>query len=105
MALDPSYAHGSDEDKALHWVGVLYRSMRVAGECGDEEITIFTPALLAQMRGDDPKVDALMPFALTYLARMWLEDPTAFVARINSQLGTSYAVDTRVAEMPFKLSR
>jgi len=103
MALASSYEHGSAEDKALYWVGILYRSMRHAGESGCEEITIFTPALLHGMRGDDPQVDALMPFVLTYLARMWLEDPAAFVAQINSKLGTDYPVDRNIADAKFSL--
>jgi hypothetical protein len=93
----------SDDDKALHWVGILYRAMREAGEGGSEEITIFTPDLLAKMRADDPHVDARMPFVLTYLARMWLEDPDAFLARINSRLGTVYPVDRRIAAATFDL--
>jgi hypothetical protein len=94
----------SAEDKALHWVGILYRAMRSAGEMGSEEITIFTPDLLTRMRADDPHIDERMPFVLTYLARMWLEDPDVFVTKINSRLGTAYAVDRTIADAKFTLS-
>ena len=89
----------------MHWAGLLYRQMRWAGEDGCEETSIFDRNLLQQMRQDEPDIDALMPSILTYLARMWREEPLAFVGRINAQLGTAYAVDEVIAKSQFVLSR
>ena len=91
------------DDRVAHWAGILYRAMRTTGEDGREEMTIFEPRLLADLRRDEPDIDPMMPSILTYLARMWLTPPHVFLADANARMGTTYAVDDRVAAMKFEL--
>ena len=80
----------TDTDKVGYWVGMLYRAMRSAGEDGHEEITILDKDLLASLIAADPDVGELMSQILPQLARMWMESPDKFVARVNMQMGTAF---------------
>lgn len=93
-SLPPEYAGWNATERIGFWTGLLYRQMRWAGEDGLEEITILDAPLLARMREDDPGVDALLPFVLVQLSRMWMTQPGDFVARVNAQMGTDFRVPT-----------
>ncbi|QQP96646.1 hypothetical protein [Lysobacter enzymogenes] len=95
--LDPAYATMSPPERANHWVMLLHRQMRWAGEDGVREISILDRALLEQMRRDDPDVDALLPMVLTRLAAGWMREPAGFVAQVNRQMGTAFEVDAATA--------
>ena len=102
--LPPDYDTWDRNEKVRHWTGNLYRYMRSAGEDGHEEISIFDAALLDRLRRADPTIDTLMPSILTYIARMWLEEPAGFVARANGSMGTLFPVDADIVKMRFGIS-
>ena len=99
--LPSDYADLSRMDKITHWAGVIQRHMRWMGESGKDEMLVFGPKLLADLRSADPSIDALMPAILTYVSRMWLEPPATFLSTVNSRMGTDYPVDEALAVMTF----
>lgn len=99
--LPADYYQKSRDEKVGHWVGLIYRQMRWAGEDGCEERSVLDQTLLARMRSDDRDIDELMPSILTYLARMWLEPPATFVSHANERMGTNYPVDEKLAVAKF----
>lgn len=83
------YAAWPASDRIRHWVGVLYRLRRQAGESGGREEGAFGPDLLAEMRAVDADVDAILGAVLAELARMEMTTPDAMRAAFNRRTGAS----------------
>jgi hypothetical protein len=94
--LPSGYLGMSREERIGYWVAMIYRQMRWAGEDGNDELSVFEQRLVGLLKGDEPEIDSLMPSILTYLSRMWLEAPAAFLGKVNARLGTSYEVDESI---------
>ncbi len=88
-------------DKILYWARLIYRHMRWMGESGKDEMGVFDAKLIEGFRQADPDIDALMSPILTYVSRMWLENPAEFLSKANAGMGTPYAVDKEIAEAKF----
>lgn len=87
-----NYSKMNHAERSRHWVAVLHRGMRWAGEDGYEEVSIFDEALLDNLRSFDPDIDGLLPEVLTHLAHMELEDPAEFVAKVCARMNSSGGV-------------
>jgi hypothetical protein len=95
--LPADYYKMSPVERINHWIGLIHREMRFAGESGCEEITIFNRTFLDQIRQDEPEIDRYLAPILTRLSFAWATDPVAFIADVNSRMGTRFAYDPIMA--------
>ena len=83
----------SRDEKVLFWVEIVHKWMRLTGEDGEDEISVFTPELISKFRNTDSEVDNFMSTVLTHIAEMWFEEPNEFISSVNLSMGTEYTVD------------
>ena len=94
--LPNGYLGMTREERIGHWVTVIYRQMRWAGEDGVDEANVVDQRFMGLLKSDEPEIESLMPSILTHSSGMWLEAPRAFLSKVNARLGTSYEVDESI---------
>lgn len=83
------YGGWSSDEKVNHWIGVVYRARRSAGEQGVAEEAAFSPDLISEMQKTDPDIHALLPDIIKGVARMDMSAPEDMAAAFNRRTGLS----------------
>lgn len=96
-----NYREMTKDERKGHWSAVLYRAMRWAAEDGHDEESIFDKKLISELRSFDRDIDEYMPEVLSGLSVSQMEEPTIFLSRLNSQMGTEYKVDWKFLAKQF----
>ena len=61
---DPEYAAKSFEDRAAHWAGMMFRSIRWQNEAGLGELDGFDPEWYADAKKREPEWDRMFDYIL-----------------------------------------
>jgi hypothetical protein len=63
--------HASLSDRQGAWLAYLYRDMRMMGEIGQDEYSIFTKANYRDWKAREPEIDQILEYVYEHLPRMW----------------------------------